>query len=237
MTVITGLTIAYAETAAAMTPEEWVKVGRWLNPLLANAARSTWTHADEHETHVAIPVLVWGLTVGDVAAVQWAIDIYKKQINQMRPDGSFPVETGRSGAGLLYQSIATGNLVMMAAIAKTGLGLDLFDYTVDGRSIHNAVDFTLRTLKDPSLNATYAIGCADGGDRWGTPSKPSIYWISGSGPIMGSSFLTTYAHFAPERENSKWIALHQQVASDRFKFYIPADSPPVCMMNARFPTP
>ncbi len=236
-TFITALTIAFAETAAAMTPDERAKVGAWLNPLVANSVRSEWAHTDDHESTVAVSGLVWGLTVGDVQAIQWAIDIYKKHINLMRPDGSFPIDTQRSGAGLLYNNQATGNLVVLAAIAKSGLGLDLFNYSVDGRSIHNAVDFVLRTMRDPSLNKQYAISCPGGGDLWGTPAKPAVYWISGSGAIMNSSYLGVYASNFPDREDGKWIALHLDVLSKQFKVYQGVSASPVCMMNANMAKP
>ncbi len=239
MTLVAAITDAFGETASAMTAEERASVGSWVNRLMVNAARSRWQHTDDHEYGIALTTLVWGLTVGDVDAVQHAIDIYKKAINLMRPDGSHPIDSQRSGKGLDYNARSTALLVMIAAIVKSRLGLDLFSYTVDGRSIHNGVDFVIASIDDPvKTNALYAIGCEDGGDRFGGATTPQRNFMIGNHNDVIISFLPVYAALFPERESAKaFLGTALAAEYGRSRYLDSFGAPPACVMDARNPSP
>ena len=72
--------------------------------------------------------LIWGLMIDDLKAVQHSIDVVKLAVHDMRPDGSFPIDTQRSGMGLKYNSDSYGYLLMMASLLKDATGKDLFNY-------------------------------------------------------------------------------------------------------------
>jgi hypothetical protein len=119
----------------------------------------------------------------------------------MRPDGSFPIDSQRSGMGLKYSSDSLGYLVMIAALVRANTGQDLFSYDAGGRSLHNAVDFMVKAIKNPSaVNKIYAIPCPDGGDLWGSITKPS------TGFIDMANYLAVYARLFPKSPNAKFIA-------------------------------
>ena len=93
--------------------------------------------------------LIWGLMVNDLNAVQNSINVVKLAVHDMRPDGSFPIDTQRGGMGINYNSTSYGYLLMMASILKGKTGEDLFLYRVDGRSLHNGADFVIKSIKEP----------------------------------------------------------------------------------------
>ena len=101
--------------------------------------------------------------INDLKAVQHSIDVVKLAINDMRPDGSFPIDTQRSGMGLKYNADSYGYLLMMASLLKDTTEQDLFKYNVDDRSLHNGADFVIKGIMDPSkTNQIYAISCPGG---------------------------------------------------------------------------
>ena len=62
--------------------------------------------------------LIWGLMVNDLNAVQNSIYVVKLAVHDMRPDGSFPIDTQRGGMGIDYNRKSYGYLLMMASILK-----------------------------------------------------------------------------------------------------------------------
>ena len=71
------------------------------------------------------------------------------------PDGSLPLETARGARALWYQRHAIASLVAIAEMAAVQ-GYDLYAISLDGRSLHQAIDFLARALADPSLVLPYA---------------------------------------------------------------------------------
>lgn len=212
MATILSILNATAEISAGFSPQERAEVGPWLEKLIAQSAASYWADRQDNKTYMrAYMTMVWGLTTGDNAAIQSAIDVYKNGIHDMRPDGSWPVDSQRGGMGLLYNSASTGHLVMIAMALQQNRGLDLFGYEVDGRSIHDAVDFVVSAVKDPGgVNSKYAIACPGGGDRFGTITEPSMFFIE-----EGAGYLTAYADRFPNLESSRFIAkeLHVRLSN------------------------
>ena len=86
---------------------------------------------------------------------------------------------------------------MMASLLKDATGKDLFNYEVDGRSLHNGADFVIQGIMDPSkINQKYAISCPGAGDRWGSIEKPSTSFIK------SSTYLMVYVSKFPDYKNS-----------------------------------
>jgi hypothetical protein len=236
-TFIMTLLDGFAETADLMTADERAAVGVWLNRFIATAAGSRVMHRQDNKTVLwAYMTLFWGLTVGDAEAVRHGIDVYNLGIHDMRPDGSHTLDAERGGMGLHYNNFKTGNLVMIAALVKERLGLDLFSYEVDGRSVHTAVDFVAATIKDPSLNSRYAIACAKSGDRFGPVSRPYLAYTKTDGGALHAAYMLVYAKYFPGRETSRWI-------SERFAYAFKdpaanlwnAGGAPACLFNVRPP--
>lgn len=201
MVMILDLVNATSEISNDLNAEEKAVIGPWLGGLVAEASKSRWKDRQDNKEYMRSYIsLIWALLVGDNRAAQDAIDVFKLAVHDVRPDGSFPVDSQRSGMGLDYNANSAGYLVLAAAALKRATGEDLFSYEVDGRSGHNVVDFVVRSMQKPKeINPIYAISCPDGGDRFGTPTNPSLSFID------DSTFLLTYAAMYPDREPSDWI--------------------------------
>lgn len=201
MTAIMSFATATGAVAETLTEEEKSVIGPWLNRLVAESANSRWKDRQDNKAYLrTYMTMLWGLTIGDDQAVQKAIDTFKLAIHDMRPDGSMPIDTQRSGMGLKYNSDSVSYLVMMAALLRANTGQDLFAYEVDGRSLHDAVDFVVKSIQSPrETNRLYAISCPDGGDRWGSVESPSMSFAG------DATYLLVYASLFPGHPNASWI--------------------------------
>lgn len=202
MATILSLLSAASTVASEITADERATIGPWLNELVRNVGDSEWGQRQDNKQYMRnYTLLLWGLMTRDDSLIQNAIFEYKLAIHDMRPDGSWPVDSQRGGMGLHYGSNATSQLVLTALALKNSRGIDLFSYEVEGRSVHNAVDWIVSSIKSPGeVNSIYAIPCPDSGDRFGSIERPSMYYAEAGG------YLLAYAQAFPDRESSKFIA-------------------------------
>jgi poly(beta-D-mannuronate) lyase len=138
------------------------EVERWLNRLVRLRGIKR-----PHETKGPISLMnnhrylsdsvdmAWGALRGDDALFRQGIESFLLALGQMRPDGSLPLETRRGAKALWYQRQAVSSLVTIAEMAAVQ-GYDLYAMTVDGKSLHSAVDFLARAIEDPELVMPYA---------------------------------------------------------------------------------
>ena len=201
MVLINSILTTTATIAENFDEKERKILGPWLNNLIKKVAKSKWKDRQDNKAYqTSYITLIWGLMVNDLIAVQNSINTVKLAVHDMRPDGSFPIDTQRGGMGIDYNNKSYGYLLMMASLLKDKTGKDLFSYNVDGRSLHNGADFVIKSIKEPSkINSIYAISCPDGGDKFGTIEKPSTYFIEIATNTM------VYANRFPEYENSDFI--------------------------------
>lgn len=237
-TLIATLVHAYAESLDLMSGEERGKVGVWLNKLVKQVAANTYGDwRSQNRPYLdALAALTWGLTVGDHGAVENAIKVYKLAIHDMRPDGSHVIDSTRSGVALHANQMATGNLIMIASTLKASLGLDIFAYEVDGRSIHTAVEYVLNTMDEPALNKKYAIACDDAA---GTIDDPNMSWVNADpdGQEMPTAYLLVYASMFPDGASANRINSRYGPSSYTVPLrYQPFGGSPVCLLNVNAPT-
>ncbi len=200
------LVTAFSEVQADLSASERMLVGEWLNRLVQEVGNSHWADRQDNKEYQKVLIgLIWALTVEDFEAVHYATDIYKQAIHDMRPDGSFPMDSQRGGMGLHYNNYSAGNLFSIAALLKTSKGIDLFSYSVDGRSIHTAIEFVIHSIENPALNQKYAISCPHSGDRFGTVENPSMYFSLRDGERFLAAYLLVYASFFPDSANAERI--------------------------------
>ncbi|WP_440677804.1 alginate lyase family protein [Candidatus Pelagibacter sp. HIMB1587] len=198
MVLINSILTTTAVIADKLDTEERRILGPWLNNLVKKVAKSRWKDRQDNKAYLTSYItMIWGLMINDLKAIQHSIDVVKLAVNDMRPDGSFPIDTQRSGMGLKYNSDSYGYLLMMASLLKDATGKDLFNYEVDGRSLHNGADFVIQGIMDPSkTNQKYAISCPGAGDRWGSIEKPSTSFVK------SSTYLMVYVSKFPDYKNS-----------------------------------
>lgn len=201
------LSLLHATEAVAdrLTEDDRKIIIPWLSRLMAKVGASRWKDRQDNKAYqVAYGVGLWGAMTQDLKLVQAAVDVYRLAIHDMRPDGSFPIDTQRSGMGLDYNAKSVSNLIMIAGLAKN-IGIELSEYAVDGRSLHSAVDFVVEGINGPKLNKKYAISCPEGGDRWGSIEFPATYYAQGDGTVLYVTPLFVYSASFPDVKASKQI--------------------------------
>ena len=197
-TLLMGIENSLSAVAPTLDEHDKAIMARWMNRLMRDVSNAWFGNSNKvdrvangpfRQAHI---LLIWALMIDDDAAIQRIIDIYKTAIHDMRPDGTFPLDSNRGGMGLKYQNIATNHLVMIASLLKVRRDVDLFSYNVNGRSVHTAVDWVVRSVDDMSrMNAIYARPCR-WGDRYGTVTKPS------RGYLDDLPYLVVYARLNPQ---------------------------------------
>ncbi len=99
--------------------------------------------------------MAWGALIGDNALFFTGIDRFRLALEQMREDGSLPLETDRGPDALFYQRHAISSLVAMAEIAAVQ-GYDLYDLrNQEGGSLLSMAGFLTEAIADPALIAQY----------------------------------------------------------------------------------
>lgn len=201
MVLISSILTTTAALSSDLSDSDRVVIGPWLNQLVGKVASSHWTNRADNKAYMtAYITMLWGLMISDPQAVQKTVDVVKLAVHDMRPDGSFPIDSQRSGMGLKYSSDSLGYLIMMSALIKANSGLDLFAYSVDGRSLDMGVGFMVKAVRNPSAtNKIYAIPCPDGGDTWGSIANPSLSFVE------TATYLAVYAQLNPASAHTDFI--------------------------------
>ena len=117
--------------------------------------QSALTYRNNHALLYASVIAAWGGHTGQRPLLDEAIDIWEATMATMRPDGSLPLETQRGSRALWYQRHALASMIAIAQIADQQ-GVSLYEREIEGRTIHDAVEFLVRALNDPSIVEPYA---------------------------------------------------------------------------------
>jgi hypothetical protein len=99
--------------------------------------------------------MAWGALIGDNALFFTGVDRLRIALEQMRDDGSLPLETNRGANALFYQRHAISSLVVIAEMAAIQ-GYDL--YALDnerGHDLHHMIRFLVDGIDDPAVVAPY----------------------------------------------------------------------------------
>jgi len=146
-----------------MTTEERRLIEQWLEELVWR--RGTGRERDpeltssrnNHRYLSDSVTMAWGILTANDDLFRAGIERYRAAMEQMRPDGSLPLETARGARALSYQRHAIGSLVAIAEMAAAQ-GYDLYGIEgEDGQSIHRAIEFLLDGLDDPEIVWRYAM--------------------------------------------------------------------------------
>lgn len=153
---------ALVRDAPEATPAQRRRIEAWLGRLAA-AARARLegqrpeavSARNNHAYLAAGAVMAWGALAGDDGAFALGLSTFRRALEQMRPDGSLPLETARGARALWYQRQAIASLVAIAELAAQQ-GFDLWGLEIEGRSLHAAVRFLLEAIDDPARVLPYA---------------------------------------------------------------------------------
>jgi poly(beta-D-mannuronate) lyase len=99
--------------------------------------------------------MAWGAAIGDNTLFFTGINRFRLALEQMRPDGSLPLETARGREALFYQRHAISSLVAIAEMAAAQ-GYDLYAMqNNDGHDLHQMIRFLVDGIDDPAVLAPY----------------------------------------------------------------------------------
>lgn len=156
--MIQPVIIAYGHNRDAFTAEERQEIEEWLSRIVDGVERDQRTRSLPQLHNIryrnALNQMMLGIVSNDDRRVQRAIRTYKRAINGLRSDGSFPNDSERGGSSLNYQAGSTASLVTIAELAA-GQGIDLYSYGGE-KTISTAVNFTLDVTVNPALIFPYA---------------------------------------------------------------------------------
>jgi hypothetical protein len=102
-----------------------------------------------------------------------AVQEFYATLNQMRSDGSFPLEAERSACSATYTNVVILHLMSMAEMAATQ-GYNLYAMNVNGVSLETGIEFLLNAYQNPALINQYSQ--AGGGVCFeGNPGDPADF--------------------------------------------------------------
>lgn len=99
--------------------------------------------------------MAWGAYTDNDVLFHQGLARYGVALQQMRPDGSLPLETMRGARALWYQRHALASLSVMAEMAAVQ-GHNLYGRQYKGRSLATGIDFLTQALRDESQVQPYA---------------------------------------------------------------------------------
>lgn len=89
-----------------------------------------------------------GVLAEDDALFRFGVSAIYSALHDLTEEGALPLEMRRGRRATHYQNYALLYLIPIMQIVERQ-GYDVFDLTVEGRSIHDAVDFAMRAMNDP----------------------------------------------------------------------------------------
>ncbi|WP_245781469.1 alginate lyase family protein [Halomonas saccharevitans] len=153
--MIFAAAMAYSIVRPAVEGEEerTQRVEAWLNRLAHRHAgipgRSGGSCCNNHFYRRALYASMVGVLTEDDALFRFGVSAVHSALAEMTPEGGFPRELARGRRALHYQNYALLYLITnMQVIARQGY--DIFDLSVEGRTIHDGVELALRGLTAPS---------------------------------------------------------------------------------------
>ena len=155
------VSFALVQNDPALAPSSISAIRRWLDRLVrwrGPERLSDPTRPSSRNNHRYLRdsvTMAWGAVTGDNALFFTGIDRFRIALEQMRPDGSLPLETDRGAQALFYQRHAISSLVAIAEMAAAQ-GYDLYAMqSRDGADLHLMIRFLADGIDDPAVLAAY----------------------------------------------------------------------------------
>lgn len=173
-----AIAIGYLKTrnAAPLTPDQTRLVGDWLHRIGAQTEHyydGKRDHGDKGNNHLywaGVQLAAIGIVANRRDDFDWGIGTYDSGVNQIRPDGTLPLEMARGSKALHYHLYAIAPLVLLAEFGEAN-GQDLYAHA--NGAIHRLIKVSIAGIADPSLfeKATHARQ-----EVPHTPSGDAIGW-------------------------------------------------------------
>lgn len=150
--------VGYGLVEPAWSDKDRDAVRSWIDTLVRRMDKRFDREVDRNNHRIlADSVLaLWGATIGDAVLVNQGIARFDLVLEEMRFDGTLPLEARRGARALWYQRQTLSSLVVIAEAAG-GQGMDLYNReTEDGRSFATLLGALLNGLDSPLLVAAYS---------------------------------------------------------------------------------
>ena len=155
---LSGVAISYLKVkqSGLGTREQDAVIQKWFGAMAAQVrayfdAGTPNPRSDAWNNHIywaGLAVAAEGIADNDAKAFRWGMDMYKRGVDSIQPDGSLMAEMYRAQMALHYHLYALGPLILLAELGEAN-GLDL--YAEDKGAIHWLVKFCVAGLDDPTI--------------------------------------------------------------------------------------
>ena len=151
-----GVTLSVLVNDAALDPAQLTRVKQWLNTATHKliAFEKPGAEGNNHHYWRALAATSVGVVTSDDKLFQFGVDTYKQAINQLDKNAAFPLEMARHEMSTHYQAFALQPLVLVAEFA-TRQGTNLYAYTANGHTLHDAIIFLGHAIEDPTIIKQY----------------------------------------------------------------------------------
>jgi poly(beta-D-mannuronate) lyase len=163
-----GLALAYLKIQHAPNTDEAAKVRieKWFSRLAdaTTAYYGRWSR-QSYNNHIywwALALAATGVATQNVTIFEQGVAIYRSALDDIRPDGTLPLEMSRKGRALLYHIFALTPLVMIAEIGEAN---DIDLYADKGGAIHRLADRVLAGTTDPAWFSEHAGAPQENGGK------------------------------------------------------------------------
>ena len=110
-------------------------------------SRNSEDSRNNHLYWAGFAIAAAGIAADDRSLFNWGMNAYLQGVNQIKPDGSLPLEMGRAGRALHYHLYALAPLVFLAEFGEAN-GVDL--YSANNFAFRRLVALCLAGLRDPA---------------------------------------------------------------------------------------
>ena len=155
--VVGAVAIAYLKIrdTGLATPQDTETIAKWMRSVGeqtkdyydAHKRKGSGDGGNNHLYWAGVELAAIGVAANDRKDFDWAMATYDNGINQIKPDGSLPLEMARGGRALHYHLYALAPLVLLAEFGEAN-DLDLYAHA-DG-AIHRLANFSIAGLQDPA---------------------------------------------------------------------------------------
>jgi poly(beta-D-mannuronate) lyase len=155
--VVGAIAIAYLkvrETGDA-TPEQNAAIAKWLHRVGGETrdwydghTKKDGGKGNNHLYWAGVELAAIGVASDSQSDFNWAMATYDNGVDQIRPDGTLPLEMARGSKALHYHLYALAPLVLMAEFGEAN-HLDLYAHAKG--AIHRLADVSVAGLHDPAL--------------------------------------------------------------------------------------
>jgi poly(beta-D-mannuronate) lyase len=155
--VVGAIAIAYLKIrdGSLATPQQTETIAHWMQSVGEQTkqyyeAHKKAGHGDSRNNHLywaGVELAAIGVVANDRKDFDWAMATYDNGVDQIKPDGSLPLEMARGGRALHYHLYALAPLVLLAEFGEAN-HLDLYAHA--NGAIHRLVNFSVAGLQDPT---------------------------------------------------------------------------------------